>query len=91
MAVKKAPATGLLNCLVTKTVTPKVVAAETPAPIRLRVPPRATSASCGCPPPPLPAGRPAGTGPAGAGLPFGVLTGALGDLPRCAEVRGAPA
>src|SRR5262249_20741920 len=89
VAVKKAPAIGLLNCLVTRTVTPRVVAAETPAPIRFSVPPRATSASWAGPPLPGRAGPP-GRCVAAAGLPFLAPAGGALTLPSCAATRGVP-
>lgn len=49
IAVKNAPATGLLKCLVITTVTARLVTAATPAPTRFSVLPRATSASRCCP------------------------------------------
>ena len=45
IAVKNAPATGLLKWRVTTTVRPIVATAETAAPTRFRAPPRATPAS----------------------------------------------
>ena len=45
IAVKKAPATGLLKCLVTSTVTAIVAIPEITAPTMLSAPPRATPAS----------------------------------------------
>src|SRR5581483_11425369 len=44
-ALKNAPATGLLKCLVTITVTPTVATPENAAPARFSVLPRATPAS----------------------------------------------
>jgi hypothetical protein len=89
MAVKKAPATGLLNSLVTNTVTPTVVAAATPAPIRFSVPPRATSASCAGPP--VPAGLPPLVrGVATADLPFRGPAGGLLTRPPGAAMRAVP-
>ena len=45
MAVKNAPATGLLKCRVTSTVTARVVTAATAAPARFTAPPRAKLAT----------------------------------------------
>src|SRR5215472_17090498 len=64
VAVKNAPATGLLKCLVTRTVVSTPATAEIAAPARLRVLPRPTSARGSRlglrpppPPPPWPAPR----------------------------------
>src|SRR5215467_11708911 len=68
VAVKNAPATGLLNCLVTSRVTTRVLTPATAAPRRFSAPPRATWASWSFEPPP------AGFWPsAGAWLPAGAL------------------
>ena len=64
IAVKKAPATGLVKCLVITTVTARVVTAATAAPTRFSAPPRATSFSRGDPL--------AGRSPAGPGQRPGV-------------------
>ncbi len=69
VAAKNAPATGLLNCLVTIKVTPRVATAEIAAPARLSVPPRATSAS----PAPL---RPVAAARPGGALPVAAWPGA---------------
>src|SRR5690348_13497507 len=68
VAVKKAPATGLGNTLVTRTVTPKMAIAATAAPARFSVPPRATSASRACPVPGLGSER-GDSGGSPAGVP----------------------
>src|ERR1022692_4821478 len=51
VAEKNAPATGVLNTRVTRTVTPRIATAATAAPIRLSELPRAISASFLFPPP----------------------------------------